>query len=155
MYSHKLERTKRSVCNACISPSLAYAGSEDIPGCLMVSISIYGLFERFCMGVLRKILILPTTPSLSNKNSFLQIVCTSFGVLIVFYFHTWFVWTILHGCSSENSSFAFPPLPSLPRKKVFFKTVCAGFKVFQVVLLLSNSIYGLFERLYIGHIFLE
>ena len=54
----------------------------------------------------------------------------------------------------EKSSFAFPP-PPLPPKKIVFTTLCAGFEVFKVVLLLSNSIYGLFERLYIGHIFLE
>ena len=107
------------------------------------------------MGVLRKILILPTTPSLSNKNSFLQIVCTSFGVLIVFYFHIYMV-CLNHSAWVFFGKFQFclPPLLFHPRKKVFFKTVCAGFKVFQVVLLLSNSIYGLFERLYMGNIFL-
>ena len=103
-----------------------------LSGCSIVSISIYGLFDRFCMGVLRKILILPTTPSLSNKNSFLQIVCTSFGVLIVFYFHIYMV------CLNDSAwvffgkfQFCLPPLPSTQEKK-FSKLSVPVLKFFRL-----------------------
>ena len=84
------------------------------------------------MGVLRKILILPTTPSLSNKNSFLQIVCTSFGVLIVFYFHIYMV------CLNDSAwvffgkfQFCLPPLPSTQEKK-FSKLSVPVLKFFRL-----------------------
>ena len=129
--SHNLK--KKSVCNVCIFPSLACAGFEDfLAAQLFLYPLFYGLFEIFCMGVLRKILILPTTPSLSNKNSFLQIVCTSFGVLIVFYFHIYMV------CLNDSAwvffgkfQFCLPPLPSTQEKK-FSKLSVPVLKFFRL-----------------------